>query len=53
MVGIAMDPIWHCRITFKSIATPTIFLFLLATLAVIYPAAKAALIRPVEAIYYK
>ncbi len=53
MVGIAMDPIWHCRITFKSIATPTIFLFLLAALAVIYPAAKAALIRPVEAIYYK
>jgi ABC-type lipoprotein release transport system permease subunit len=53
IVGIAMDPVWYCRITLKSIATPIIFLFLLAGLAVIYPAVKAALIRPVEAIYYR
>ena len=48
--GIAIDPIWHARLTEFALLTPLGFLLLISTLAVIYPAFKAALIRPVTAI---
>ncbi len=51
--GIALDPLWRAYITADSIVIPVLFLFLIAGLAVIYPALKAALIRPVSAIHHR
>jgi len=51
--GIAMDPIWYAYITPEVLITPILFLFILAALAVIYPAIKVALIRPLDAIHYQ
>ena len=51
--GIAMDTIWRAYVTPNSIITPVVLLFIIATLAIIYPALKAALIRPVEAINHR
>ena len=51
--GIAMEPIWYAKVTADVLITPAIFMFLIAMLAVIYPAVKAAVIEPVKAIYYR
>jgi len=51
--GVALDPIWYAYVTTDVIATPIIFLWIMTLLAVIYPAVKAAVIIPVEAIYYR
>ena len=53
IVGVALDPVWYCRVTTESIVLPIIFLFILVALAVIYPAIKASVIQPVKAIYYR
>jgi ABC-type lipoprotein release transport system permease subunit len=50
--GIAFDPVWYAYVTPETLWVPAAFLFLIAMLAVIYPAVKAALIRPVEAIHF-
>ena len=50
---VAFDPVWYTYVTAESLYTPVIFLFLIAMLAVIYPASKAALIKPIDAIYYR
>ena len=51
--GIAIDPIWRARLTPNAIIMPVALLYLIATLAVLYPAIKAALIRPVAAIHHQ
>lgn len=51
--GIAFDPVWYAAITAEALAYPVIFLLLVAAVAVIYPAAKAAMLRPVRAIYFR
>jgi len=51
--GIAFDPVWYATVTTEALAYPVIFLLIVAVLAVIYPAMKAALIRPVKAIYFR
>ncbi len=51
--GVAMDPIWHAHITRNAIVLPIVFLFIVATIAVIYPSVKAAVIRPIKAIYHR
>ncbi|MFC1839841.1 ABC transporter permease [Thermodesulfobacteriota bacterium] len=51
--GVAMDPIWKAQITTKSLVIPVLFLFIIGTIAVLYPAAKAALIKPVSAIHHR
>lgn len=51
--GIAFDPVWYAAITPEALAYPVIFLLLVAAVAVIYPAAKAAMLRPVRAIYFR
>ena len=51
--GIALDPVWRAYITPDSLIVPIAFLFIIAILAVIYPAIKAALIRPVAAIHHR
>ena len=51
--GIAFDPLWYAYVTPEALLAPVIFLFVIVALAVAYPAAKAALIRPVQAIYFR
>jgi len=51
--GVAMDPIWRAYVTTEALVLPIVFLFIIAAAAVIYPAIKAAVIRPVKAIYYR
>ncbi|MEE9365513.1 MAG: ABC transporter permease, partial [Dehalococcoidales bacterium] len=51
--GVAMDPIWRAYVTTEAVVLPIVFLFIIAAAAVIYPAIKAAVIRPVKAIYYR
>lgn len=51
--GIAVDPIWHAAITPQVLATPLLMLVAVAILAAIYPALKAAMIRPIQAIHYR
>lgn len=53
IAGVALDPIWYCRVTVSSVVTPMIFLFAVATLAVVYPTIKAAVIAPIKAIHYR
>jgi ABC-type lipoprotein release transport system permease subunit len=50
--GVAIDPIWRAHVTTEALVLPVVFLFIIAGAAVIYPAIKAAIIRPVKAIYY-
>lgn len=50
--GVAIDPIWYAYVTREAVIIPIVFLFIIAAAAVIYPAIKAAVIRPVKAIYY-
>jgi len=51
--GIAMNPIWYARITNSALFEPIILLFAITALAVIYPAIKTALMRPLDAIHYQ
>lgn len=51
--GIALDPIWYASVTLPVIAIPIMFLFVMTLIAVIYPAAKAARLKPVEAINHR
>ena len=50
--GIAMDPVWRASVSVHSLAYPIGFLIVMTLLAVIYPAIKAALIKPVDAIQH-
>ena len=47
--GVAMEPIWYGVYSAETLKAPIVALLVIAFLAVIYPAAKAALIKPVEA----
>jgi ABC-type lipoprotein release transport system permease subunit len=51
--GIALDPIWYTAITAKALFTPVFFLYVIAIIAVIYPAIKIAKIKAVDAIHYQ
>ena len=50
--GVAIDPILYAYVTKEAVIIPIVFLFIIAAAAVIYPAIKAAIIRPIKAIYY-
>jgi len=51
--GVAIDPVWRAYLTADAVVTPIIFLFIIASLAVLYPAVKAAVIRPISAIHHR
>jgi len=51
--GLAFDPIWYTYVSPESLWAPIIFLIIMTMLAVIYPALKAAWIKPLDAIYYR
>jgi ABC-type antimicrobial peptide transport system permease subunit len=52
IIGIALDPVWRAAISLRVFATPIGVLVLIVGAAVVYPALKAALIRPVDAIHH-
>jgi ABC-type lipoprotein release transport system permease subunit len=52
IMGIAMDPIWYAAIHPNIFITPVVMLVVIVFLAVLYPAGKAALIQPAEAMRY-
>jgi ABC-type lipoprotein release transport system permease subunit len=49
VMGIAMDPIWRASVSPQVFSMPIVILFVIVITAAIYPALKAALIQPVEA----
>lgn len=49
IMGVAFDPIWRVRVTQQVITQPIVILVCIAAAAVLYPALKAAWIRPVDA----
>lgn len=51
--GIAMDSNINPVVSARTVINPALFMAAMVWLAVIYPAAKAALIRPVKAIYHR
>jgi putative ABC transport system permease protein len=53
IAGVAMDPIWRPEPSLAALLNPIAVLSLVVVLAVIYPGAKAALIRPVQAIHHR
>jgi len=53
MNGVAMDPIWKTCTTARTIFMPIIFMVCMVAVAVIYPGIKAALVRPIKAIYHR
>jgi ABC-type lipoprotein release transport system permease subunit len=53
IAGIALDPLWYCRVTFESLLHPVLVLFIVSLIAIIYPACKAAMIRPLQAIHHR
>jgi putative ABC transport system permease protein len=52
IMGIALDPVWRAAISLRVFATPIGVLLIIVGAAVVYPALKAALIRPVDAIHH-
>jgi ABC-type lipoprotein release transport system permease subunit len=51
--GVAFDPVWHAALTVDSLVVPSFFLFVIAALAVLYPAIKVAVIKPLDAIHHQ
>lgn len=49
VLGIAVEPIWRAAVSASVFATPVLVLLVIVGLAVLYPACKAAAVRPVEA----
>jgi len=53
IAGIAFEPLWYCDVTPGSVLMPVLLLYCAALTAIIYPAIKAAMIRPVQAIRHR
>jgi putative ABC transport system permease protein len=53
ILGIAMDPIWRAAVNMRVFSTPILLLVIIVLIAAVYPAAKAALLRPVEAMRHQ
>jgi ABC-type lipoprotein release transport system permease subunit len=51
--GIVMDPVWRVDVTPNTFSGPLVTLILVVSLAILYPAFKAAMLRPVEAIRHR
>jgi ABC-type antimicrobial peptide transport system permease subunit len=52
IMGIAWDPVWRAAVSVGIFTGPILVLVLIVAVAVFYPALKAALIRPVEAMHH-
>jgi ABC-type lipoprotein release transport system permease subunit len=53
IAGIAFEPQWYCHVNANAVVLPTLFMYLVALVAILYPATKAAVIRPVQAIHHR
>lgn len=53
IMGISLNPIWRAALNVSVFTAPIGALLTIVAIAVLYPAAKAALIRPVEAMRYQ
>lgn len=53
IAGIAWDPIWRTRVSVDTFVAPMVTMIAIIVLAVVYPALRAALIRPVEAMNHR
>jgi ABC-type lipoprotein release transport system permease subunit len=53
IAGVSMDPVWYGVYSSETVAGPVVMLVVFGLLAVLYPAVKAARIRPVEAMRYQ
>ncbi len=53
LAGMAFDPIWYCKLTARTLTMPVWFMFVMVLAAVIYPALKAALLKPLEALHHQ
>jgi len=53
IAGIALDPLWYTRVTWETILTPLLVMAAMALFAVLYPAAKAARLKPLAAIHHR
>lgn len=53
LYGMVMDPHWRAEFVPAAFAGPVVMLVIIVSIAVIYPAVKAARLRPIEAIYLK
>ena len=51
--GIAWDPVWKAEVNRFTFLGPIVTLIVIVGIAVIYPAAKAAAIRPVDAMRHR
>lgn len=51
--SVAFEPVWYLQLTSDVVVIPVLFLFGIAGLAVLYPAIKAAVIRPLDAIHHQ
>lgn len=52
-MGLAMPPIWYGIYDYETISGPFSMLFVVVFLSVLYPASKAAYLRPVEAMRHQ
>jgi ABC-type lipoprotein release transport system permease subunit len=52
ILGIALDPVWRAEVNVDTFTRPILVLVLIVGIAVLYPALKAAWIRPVDAIHH-
>jgi ABC-type lipoprotein release transport system permease subunit len=52
MMGLAMPPIWYGVYSSSSVSGPVIMLVVMVLLGVLYPAIKAAWVRPVQAMHH-
>jgi ABC-type lipoprotein release transport system permease subunit len=53
IMGVALDPHWYGIYDAAGVATPVVTLLVIVGLAVLYPAAKAARIQPVDAMHHQ
>jgi ABC-type lipoprotein release transport system permease subunit len=51
--GIALDPLWYTTVTWKTVLVPVLVMAGMALAAVVYPAVKAARLKPLAAIHHR
>jgi ABC-type lipoprotein release transport system permease subunit len=53
IAGIALDPLWYTKVTWDTVLNPVLVMATMALVAVLYPALKAARLKPLAAIHHR